>query len=311
MSRPRFVAIVGPTATGKTALALEVAEAVGGEIVSADARQIYRRLDIGTAKPTVAERARVPHHCLDLAEPVERFDVGRFRAAATQAIDRLTRAGRPIVIAGGTGLYVRVLLRGLCATGVPNERLRDALTRAAEREPAELRRWLERLDSPAALRIHPNDRVRTVRALEVALSSGRRLSDQQSEHAFKESPYEALVLALAVPPATLAHRIEARVHSMVAAGWLDEVAALATDVPADAPGWQTLGYRELRGHLAGECTLDEALASTVSATRRLAKRQRTWFRAEPGLRWVDPVLDRGSVVAQARAFLVANQPDAG
>jgi tRNA dimethylallyltransferase len=311
MTRTRLVGIVGPTATGKTGLALAIAERVGGEIVSADARQIYRRFDLGTAKPTAAEQARAPHHCLDLAEPTERFDVGRYRVAAQAAIAEATGRGRPIVLVGGTGLYVRALLRGLCA-GVPAQpALRAVLERAEAAGPGLLARWAARLDPVAAARIHPNDRVRLVRVLEVALGTGVPLGERQRQHGFAEAPYEVLLLGLDVPAEALARRIAARVDVMLATGWLDEVRELAASVPADAPAWATLGYRELRAAVDGRVDLADAVAATVLATRRFAKRQRTWFRREPGLTWRDPAREEQRAVEDACAFLVAKPRDAG
>jgi tRNA dimethylallyltransferase len=293
MSRVRLVGIVGPTATGKTGLALELAERIGAEIVSADARQIYRGLDVGTAKPTAAERARVRHHCLDLADPTERFDVGRYRAAAQAAIADAAGRGRPIVLVGGTGLYVRALTRGLCE-GVPaHPPLRAALERAGAR------------------RIHPHDHVRLVRLLEVALATGRPLSARQSEHGFAERPYDVLLIGLDVPPSELATRIAARLDAMIARDWLDEVRMLARALPVDAPAWVTLGYREMREASAGRVAVAHALAVTARATRRFAKRQRTWFRREAGLVWLDPTRERRRILDDAYTFLVAKPENAG
>ena len=311
MTRPRLVGIVGPTATGKTGLAIELAERAGAEIVSADARQIYRGLDVGTAKPSLAERARIPHHCLDLADPTERFDVGRYRLAARAAIADAGRRGRPVVVVGGTGLYVRALLRGLCE-GVPaHPALRQALGHLEERAPGVLARWAQRLDPAAAGRIHPHDRVRLLRVLEVALGTGVPLSGWQRHHGFADAPYEVLLLGLDVTPQALNGRIAARVEAMLAGGWLDEVRALGAAVPSDAPAWMTLGYRELRAALDGRTDLAKAVAATVLATRRFAKRQRTWFRREPGLSWRDPIRERARILEDARAFLVAKPRDAG
>ena len=197
MTRARVVGIVGPTASGKSALGLELARRVGGEIVSADARQIYRGLDVGTAKPTAAERAAVPHHCLDLAAPNESFDVGRYGAAARAAIADVVERGRPVVLVGGTGLYVRALLNGLC-DGVPaHPALRALLTAMETRAPRTLGRWAARLDPTAAARIHAHDVVRLVRVIEVALETGERLSDRQRRNGFADRPYDVLLIGLA------------------------------------------------------------------------------------------------------------------
>src|SRR2546428_1539572 len=219
----RLVCIVGPTASGKSALALDLAERLGGEIVSADSRQVYRNLDIGTAKPTAADRARVPHHCLDLVVPGEVFDAARFRDAAGAAIADIVRRGRVAFVVGGTGLYLRALLRGLCPAPPRAPALRAAL---ATEEAAALHRRLGTVDPVAAARIAPADRVRVVRALEVALTSGVPLSRWQAEHRLAEPAYEALVIGLARPPAELDARIAARARAMMAAGFLDEVRAL-------------------------------------------------------------------------------------
>lgn len=303
-SRQRIVCLVGPTASGKSSLALELAAHLGGEIVSADSRQVYRGLDIGTAKPTRAERAQVPHHLLDVVNPTEAFDAARFRSAAAAALAAIQARGRPALVVGGTGLYVRVLLRGLCPAPPRVPRLRGVLADiAAERGAPALHRGLVAVDPVTAARVHPHDVVRIVRALEVALASGRRLSDWQAAHGFAERPYDALVIGLERPVAELDARIASRARAMFAAGFVDEVRALrARGVPADAPGLRTVGYREL---LAGDPGGDEAaaLAAVMRATRRFAKRQRTWFRGEPGIVWRHPEHDRAAIAAEVATFL--------
>jgi tRNA dimethylallyltransferase len=301
---PRLVCLVGPTASGKTEIALDIAERVGAEIVSADSRQIYRDLDIGTAKPTAAERARVPHHCLDLVPPDETFDVARYRAAATEAIAGIQARGRPVLVVGGTGLYVRALLHGLCPAPPRSPRLRAVLQAWTAREGAPaLHRRLRRMDPAAGERIHAQDAVRITRALEVALLSGRRLSDWQAEHAFAERPYDALVIGLAPDQRVLRARIAARLVHMVHDGWLDEIARLvARGYSDDAPVWRTLGYAEMRPVVEGRRDHEDGIDATILATRRFAKRQRTWFRREPGIVWRDPDVERARIVAEASAF---------
>src|SRR5438552_9133798 len=238
----RLVCIVGPTASGKTALALELAARFGAEIVSADSRQIYRGLDVGTAKPTPAERARARHHCLDLIEPGETFDAARFRRAADDAIADIRARGRVPFVVGGTGLYVRVLLRGLCPAPPRVPALRAALDATMARAGLDaLYAQLVQIDPDAARRLAPRDRVRIVRALEVALATGVPLSRWQAEHGFGERPYETLVIGLARPTGELDARIRTRVDAMVASGFVDEVRALAArGIVSDA-----LGYREM------------------------------------------------------------------
>ena len=286
-SRPRVVCVVGPTASGKSALALRLAEALGGEIVSVDSRQVYRRLDVGTAKPTAAERRRVRHHCLDLVEPDVAFDAAAFRTAAGAAIADVVARGRVPLLVGCTGLWVRIVLRGLCPAPPRAPRLRRVLqAKVAAEGPPALHRWLAALDPATAARVHPNDPARIVRGVEVALASGIPLSRWQAGHAFGEAPYEALVLGLAWPVAALDARIAARAEAMVAGGFVEEVRALrAAGFGAGAPGMAAVGYREMLAHVEGRTALADALAATVRATRRLAKRQRTWFRREPGVVW--------------------------
>ncbi len=307
MSRPRIVCLVGPTASGKSALALEVAERLGAEIVSADSRQLYRGLDIGTAKPTAAERARVAHHCLDLADADAGFDAARFREAASVAIADVLGRGRPALVVGGTGLYVRVLLRGLCAAPPHAPALRAALVeRMAAHGSAAMHRGLAAIDPEAARRIGPRDSVRVVRALEVGLATGTPLSAWQARHGFAESPYDALVIGLARPTPELDRRIAARAEAMVAAGFLDEVRRLrARGIGEDAPALRAVGYREMLACIEGRLDEGTALAATVRTTRQFAKRQRTWFRREPGLRWRHPETDRKLVLAEIEEFLGA------
>jgi len=298
----RVVCIVGPTASGKTALALELADRLGGEIVSADSRQIYRGLDVGTAKPTPAERVRIPHHCLDLVDPGESFDVARFRTAAAGAIAAIAARGHVPLVVGGTGLYVRALLRGLCPAPPRAPALRAELEAAVAAEgSAALHRRLATLDPAAAARVAPRDTVRIVRALEVALATGVPLSRWQAEHRFAERPYDALVIGLARPTAELDARIAARANAMVAAGFLDEVRALvARGVVVDA-----VGYREMLACVDGRTDVATAVAATVRATRRFAKRQRTWFRREPDVVWHHPEADVDAIVAATTAFVAA------
>jgi len=303
MSRPRIVCVVGPTASGKTEIGVAIAEAVGGEIVSADSRQVYRGFDIGTAKPSAAERARARHHCVDLVEPDDTFDVARFRAAAAAAIADITRRGRAAIVVGGTGLYVRALLGGLCPAPPRVPAVRAVLAQLAHVDGAPaLHRRLVAVDPTAAARIAPHDVVRSVRALEVALTTGRRLSEWQDAHRFRETPYDALVIGLARPAAELAGRIEARARAMVAGGFLEEVRTLRARVSLDTPAFRAVGYREMLDCVAGDVDFDVALDAMVRATRRFAKRQRTWFRAESAVVRRHPG-DDARIVAEVAAFL--------
>jgi len=301
----RVVAIVGPTASGKTDLAIEVSEAVGGEIVSADSRQIYRHLDIGTAKPNAAERARVRHHLIDVVDPDEAFDAARYRTLALGAARDIHARGRAVVICGGTGLYVRALLHGLFVGPAASPALRAELRALEEQEgTGTLHRRLAARDPVAAARLHPRDVFRIVRALEVVEMSGRPISAWQDDHRFGDAALDALLVACARPRDELAARIDARCRAMVAAGLCDEIAALAARGygPHLAP-LRSVGYREMGAHLRGELDFTTAFEAFARATRQLAKRQRTWFRADPTTRWLHPERDRAAVLTLATTWL--------
>jgi tRNA dimethylallyltransferase len=305
----RVVAIVGPTAVGKSAVALRIAEHLGGAIISADSRQIYRGLDIGTAKPTVAEQARVPHHLLDVADPDERFDADRFRTLAVEAARASAEAGRPIVICGGTGLYVRALLSGLFAGPAAVPELRATLY-ARERGEGDgtLHRALAAVDPATADRLHVNDLVRIVRALEVQHVTGRPISAWQAEHRFADATFAPLVLGCLRPRDELADRITARCRAMLDAGLLAEIQGLWSAGHADAPALASVGYREMGDHLRGALDYDAAFEAFARATRRLAKRQLTWWRSDSSLAWFHPDRDGDALIARAAAWLVPTWP---
>lgn len=287
MSRPRVVALVGATATGKTDLALELATACDAEIVNADSRQVYRRLDIGSAKPSPAQLATVPHHLIDVVDPAEPFDVAEFHRLARAAIDAIVGRGRNVLVVGGTGLYVRVLRGGLFAGPKADPALRRRLEAQEEAEPGWLRRRLAEVDPETLRRVHANDLVRLVRAVEVHELTGRSISDWQREHAFSERELDLRVLGLDVPRDEIYRRIGRRCRAMLEAGLLEEVRGLLADgLTPELPALQSPGYREMAAHLAGRCDLPQALADMAQATRRLAKRQLTWFRHDPELTWL-------------------------
>lgn len=286
----RVLALVGPTAVGKSELALAVAELAGGEIVNADALQVYRGLDIGTAKPTAEERARVPHHLIDVLDPGERFSAGRFAELARAALSDIAARGRPALVVGGSGLYLRALFGGIAPMPPADPAVRERLLERHRREGlSPLRAELERLDPVTAARLAPRDTQRTLRALEVALSSGRPLSAWLASAPFSRETVPGVIrVGLTLPRGVLYDRVAARVRSMVARGWLDEVRALlASGVGPESPAFQAIGYSQWVRHLAGEYELEEATRRILLATRRYAKRQETWFRREPGIEWHD------------------------
>ncbi|WP_064748600.1 tRNA (adenosine(37)-N6)-dimethylallyltransferase MiaA [Lysobacter antibioticus] len=299
--RPLAIALMGPTASGKTALALDWAQRLDGEIVSVDSALIYRGLDIGAAKPSAAEQARVPHHLIDVREPWQPYSAAEFAQDARRALDAIAARGRLPILAGGTGLYFHALLRGLAP--MPEA---DAAVRAQLAEEASRRGWgalhaeLARVDPEAAARVHATDAQRIQRALEVFRLSGRPISQWRREALnAPRLPYRVLKLALApAERATLHARIERRFDQMLADGFLDEVRRLralpalaAHPGPLDLPAIRAVGYRQAWEHLDGAGSADEFRARGIYATRQLAKRQLTWLRGQLDLRWFDPLRD--------------------
>lgn len=302
-SKPILI-IAGPTAVGKTDASMLLAEEWGGEIVSADSMQIYRGMDIGTAKPTPEQRARVYHHLLDVADPGQPYSVGDYYRDARAAIDAVRAAGSVPIVVGGTGLYIRALMKGLFHGPPASIDVREQLLRQeAEQGEGSLYAELSRLDPEAAIRIHPNDLRRTVRALEVYRLQDRTISDFQREHAFQDRPYSFRLLFLARGRGELYSRIERRVEQMIAAGLEDEVRALRDRGFTTAlPSMQGLGYKHFLDHFRGALTRDEAVTLLKRDTRRFAKRQFTWFRREPEATWVDitGLQDPGDIAARIK-----------
>ncbi len=286
----KVIFIVGPTGVGKTDAALSLASRLDAEIISADSMQVYRYMDIGTAKPTPAQRRQRPHHLLDVVDPDGEFNAALFREHAMDAMEGIRARDRNVLVAGGTGLYVKALARGLFAGPARNAEIRAGLERTlAEHGPEPLFERLKRVDPDATARIHRRDRVRIVRALEVFQATGKPLSRWQREHRFGDRPFGSLVLGLERPRSELYERIDERCRRMMEAGLLDEVRRLLDRGYAPSlRSMQGVGYRQ-----AVECLTDRlseagALTSMQQATRRLAKRQLTWFRADPTLHWLHP-----------------------
>ncbi len=284
-----MAALVGPTAVGKTAVALELAARLGAEIINADSLQVYRELEIGTAKPTPAERAQVTHHLIDVVDPPEPYDAARYCQEGRQILGDLHRRGVPPLVVGGTGLYLKALLSGLFAEGEPPAGVRDRLRRelGALGLPALYQRLLH-LDPASAARLHPHDTYRIIRALEVLGATGRPLSEFIAAHRFADAPFTVLKLGLTLPREELNRRIELRAEVMLAQGWLEEVEGLLSRYPPDLKPLQALGYRHLINHLTGRWSLEEALTLLTRDTRRYAKRQLTWFSSDPEIRWFHP-----------------------
>lgn len=275
------LALVGATGVGKTELSLDVARRLGGEIISMDSRQVYRGMDIGTAKATPAERAKVPHHGLDLVDPDVRYSAGRFSRDARGWIDEIRGRGRVPVLVGGTGFFLRALTHPMFREPPMDRSRRERLQRYLERLPAEdLRRWLATLDPEGAERLrHRGGQQRVLRSLEVVLLSGRTLGWWHRNSPSAEEPVDVVVFVLERPREELYRRIDQRVDQMLEAGWLDEIRGLlASGYDRDDPGMNGTGYREMIAYEVGEMGLGEAKEKTRTATRRYARRQLTWFR---------------------------------
>lgn len=283
-AEPDFLALVGPTATGKTRLSLRVARVLGGEIVSMDSRQVYRGMDVGTAKATPLERAAVPHHGLDLCDPGQRYAAGDFARDARRWIAEIVGRGRVPILVGGTGFYLKVLTDPLFEEPPLEPARRRALEDVLAPMPrAELARWVRALDPVRAETAVAGGRQRMLRTATMALLTGRPLSWWHERARSVERPLRAVACVLDLPPPTLARRIDRRVAAMVADGLVEETAGLlAAGCAPDAPGLDALGYREVVDHLQGRTTLEEAAERTRAATRRYARRQRTWFRSQLG-----------------------------
>ncbi|MAG36205.1 MAG: tRNA (adenosine(37)-N6)-dimethylallyltransferase MiaA [Dehalococcoidia bacterium] len=297
--RPTVIALVGPTAVGKTVLSLEIAEALRAEIVSVDSRQVYQGMDIGTAKPTAAERARVRHHLLDVVAPDAEYSVALYRRQAHTIIARLRESGKPPLLVGGTGLYFRAVCDGLVLPPVPPQpELRaEWEARVAAGDLAGLVAELRRLDPVGADRVDLANPRRVIRALEVTKVSGRPFSSWQQR---ESPPFQTLWLGLTRPRAELYERINARVVGQIEAGFVDEVRGLVErGYDYDLPAMQAIGYREIGWYLQGRVSLDDAIASQQQATRRYARRQLTWFRPDERIRWLP------ASTARTREFLDA------
>jgi tRNA dimethylallyltransferase len=295
---PFLLILCGPTGSGKGGLARELARRTGGEVVSADSRKIYRRFDIGTAKPTRRQRREVPHHLIDVCEPEEVFTAARFVQLADEAIAGIRERGRLPVVSGGTGLYLRALLHGIADVPPRDEDLRARLLDEESSEPGILHRKLGQADPHAAAQIPRGDLVRTVRALEVFQLTGRPISSHQTSHGFGPVRYRARQIAPDWDREDLYRRIDARVENMMRAGWLEEVRALIQDGLDQSPAFQTVGYPQLKDHLAGRWTLDEAVAAIQKEHRRYARRQLTWFRAVSEIEWLPAPVDVDQIIEE-------------
>ena len=288
---PKLVILVGPTAVGKTSFSIQMARRLGAEIISADSRLFYRGMDIGTAKPSMAERAGVPHFLIDVADPDDVWSLTKFQEAATQAIREVQERGHIPILVGGTGQYIRAVVEGWKGPAVPpNPRLRSVLEEwAVQITPKGLHDRLSVLDPEAAAIIDPNNLRRTVRALEVIYTSGKHFSAQRQQG---QKRYNTMTIGLHRPREVLYQRIDQRIEAMFAAGFIEEVSRLLSNgYPSDLPTLSAIGYREVIAHLSGEISLEEAKTLMRRQTRKFVRRQANWFNPnDPEILWL-PAID--------------------
>ena len=286
---PRIICVAGPTASGKTALAVELAKLTGGEVVSCDSMQIYKRMDIGTAKPTPDEMQGIPHHMIDVAEPDEDFSVSRYCEMATPIVDDIIARGKTVIIAGGTGLYMDSLIKGNDFAPFPSTGVRQRLEEQADREGMEaMLTWLRSVDPEAASKLHLADRKRVIRALEVYLETGETITEHNRRTQAIPPRYEPLWIGLDFQDRSqLYRRIDLRVELMLKAGLVEEIRSLlASGIPAKCTAMQAIGYKEFVAALAGNGTIEDAAAQVQQSSRHYAKRQLTWFRRNKNMNWL-------------------------
>jgi tRNA dimethylallyltransferase len=298
--------VLGPTASGKSELAIHIALAVGGEIVNCDSLQIYRRFDIGTAKVPEAARQGVPHHLIDVADPGQVFTAGEYARAARDLLRQITKRGRIAVVVGGTGFYLRALLEGLFSGPVRDPSIRARLERREDRRRGSLHQILSRLDPVAAARIHANDKNKIIRALEVRLLEGKPITEAFRRGQERLEGFRPIKVGLNPPRPLLYQRLNARAVRMFEQGLLEEVRGLLqSGVSRDAKPFESLGYKQALALIEGQLTPEQALAATQLETRRYAKRQLTWFRKEQSVHWLNGFGDEPTVQEQALEILAA------
>ena len=303
-----IICIAGPTASGKTALSIALAKELGGEIVSCDSMQVYKRMDIGTAKPTPEEMENIPHHMLSVAEPWEDFSVGKYCDMATPIVDDILARGKTAIIVGGTGLYMDALIRGNAFAPCPSTGCREKLEKLAEEEGIEaVIAQLREVDPESAQRLHPSDQKRIIRAMEVYLETGKTITQHNWETQQIPPRYDPVWFALEdADRATLYERIDRRVEVMLQEGLLEEIKALlAEGVPEKATAMQAIGYKEFVDALAGRSSIETAVALVQQSSRKYAKRQLTWFRRNPAIHWLRRESGEGisEILSKARQIL--------
>lgn len=294
------VAVVAPTASGKSVLGMALAERFHGEILTCDALQVYRNMDIGTAKPTAEERERIVHHMLDLREPCDDFSAGDYLRLGREALNLIRARGRIPFVVGGSGFYLRALIQGLFEGPPRAEALRTRMRRIiARRGPKSIHAALRRVDPETAARLAPADAERNIRAYEIYLLTGRTMSWWQNQPKNELLQFRWLKLGIRWPRPQLYARIDRRVEEMFRQGFVGEVQTLIARFPRDCHAFKAIGYRQIVGHLEGKWNLEHAIADTQRESRRYAKRQLTWFRADPDIVWLDATLGPETLLEQA------------
>lgn len=300
----KIVVLCGPTAVGKTSVAIETAKAFCGEIVNADSMQIYRHMNIGTAKPTPEEREMVRHHLIDIADPDEPFDAAKYAKTAGEIITRLDEEKKTAFVVGGTGLYIKALVHGLFPANPTDPAIRDRLkSELARSGPDLLYKKLAAVDPETAQKLHPNDTHRVIRAMEVFETSGKPISTWQQAHGFGDHAYQALKIGLTMERKQLYDRIDARVNAMINEGLTDEVKRLLErGYGSRLKSMQSIGYRHMADYIEGRLMFDEAVRTLKRDTRRYAKRQFTWFIKDSSIVWLQPE-NITEIIQQVRSFL--------
>lgn len=301
----KIVIIAGPTASGKSSLGVELALSLGGEIINADSMQVYRGMDVGTAKPTLEEQKGIPHHLLDVVDPDEDFNAATFRSMALALVREICSRGKICLVVGGTGLYIKALLGGLFRSPPADPRLRETLRLECDNHGStRLYERLKLLDPESASRVHPNDKVRIIRSLEIIHLTNRRPSELSREHGFRDRALGALKLCLKINREELYHRINRRSAAMLRAGLVGETESLLSKgYSSQLKPMKSIGYRHIVKYLEGTWSLAEATRNLQRDTRRYAKRQLTWFRADPEFTWISPD-DFDLASKKIRGFLV-------
>jgi len=301
---PKIVVILGPTAVGKSDLALELADAINGAIVNADSQQVYRYLDIATGKPTKAYLVRVAHFMIDVVDPDEEFNAALYRRGATECIERIHHGKQNVIVCGGTGLYLKALTKGIFEGPGQDLEIRRGLEQQIDREGlAPLHRRLTEIDPSIVATIHPNDRQRTIRAMEVFQLTGKRMSEWQKEHGFQEQPFEMFKIGLDRPRGELYDLINRRCERMVEDGLLEEVRGLvARGYGLSLKSLCSVGYRQMGQVLEGRRALIDAIEEMKQETRHFAKRQLTWFRGDPEILWFHPK-EKAGIIESVKMFL--------